>query len=335
MFEQNITLGPGTGTFASHTFEILIMLGVAFLLGLWLGWILWSRFKQQADTMRLEFDSLNATVLALRGETDTLKSKVIDLEAQSADLQSQLTLSKDETDFLREQNAAREERLKTLTAENRRLMIELGLAAAPDRKETLELEMNMINVDNGINQVNVGNANDEDNGEVGTEADHQYYFDPLEPEVPMLAGMHEPEEPLYLQPIEQVVEEVAAPETPVAQQIPESEPANEIIDPPTTDEEPDHLAHAYIIAGPHDDLKVVEGIGPKIEELLFKNGIHTYTELAQTPVSRLKDILIEAGPRYALHEPGTWSAQALLAANAEWDNLKAYQELLNAGKRPK
>jgi hypothetical protein len=35
-----------------------------------------------------------------------------------------------------------------------------------------------------------------------------------------------------------------------------------------------------------------------------------------------------------MHDPGTWSAQSLLAANGEWENLKAYQEFLNAGKRP-
>jgi predicted flap endonuclease-1-like 5' DNA nuclease len=95
------------------------------------------------------------------------------------------------------------------------------------------------------------------------------------------------------------------------------------------------MSAGLILAPIHqDDLKIVEGIGPKIEELLFKAGIHTYSELAAAPVSRLKEILTEAGSRYAMHDPGTWSAQALLAANNEWDNLKAYQEFLDAGKRP-
>jgi predicted flap endonuclease-1-like 5' DNA nuclease len=84
-----------------------------------------------------------------------------------------------------------------------------------------------------------------------------------------------------------------------------------------------------------EDLKIVEGIGPKIEALLMKNNIRNYQELAAAPVDRLREILSQAGPQYALHDPGTWSAQALLAANGEWENLKAYQEFLDAGKRPK
>jgi predicted flap endonuclease-1-like 5' DNA nuclease len=84
-----------------------------------------------------------------------------------------------------------------------------------------------------------------------------------------------------------------------------------------------------------DDLKIIEGIGPKIEALLHKQGIRTYQELATSPVERLREILAEAGSRYALHDPGTWSAQALLAAEGQWENLKAYQSFLDAGKAPK
>jgi hypothetical protein len=47
MFEQQVTLGPGTGTFTQHTLEILIMLLGAFLLGVWLGWMLWNKYKQE------------------------------------------------------------------------------------------------------------------------------------------------------------------------------------------------------------------------------------------------------------------------------------------------
>ncbi|HNE28898.1 MAG TPA: tRNA-dihydrouridine synthase, partial [Saprospiraceae bacterium] len=94
-------------------------------------------------------------------------------------------------------------------------------------------------------------------------------------------------------------------------------------------------AVVFAAAGAHrDDLKIVEGIGPKIEELLFQNGVYTYQQLAETPVEDIRTILNNAGSRFAMHDPGTWSAQALLAANGEWDNLKAYQDFLNAGKRP-
>ena len=68
--------------------------------------------------------------------------------------------------------------------------------------------------------------------------------------------------------------------------------------------------------------------------LMFQSGIFTYQQLAETPVEDIRTILSNAGSRFAMHDPGTWSAQALLAANGEWDNLKAYQDFLNAGKRP-
>jgi len=81
-----------------------------------------------------------------------------------------------------------------------------------------------------------------------------------------------------------------------------------------------------------DDLKAVEGIGPKIESLLHDAGIKTWRALADTPVSRIQDILTAAGPRFALADPGTWPKQSELAADGEWDELNALQDALNAGK---
>lgn len=81
-----------------------------------------------------------------------------------------------------------------------------------------------------------------------------------------------------------------------------------------------------------DDLKVIEGIGPRIEELLNQNGIFTWSMLAKTPVDRLVRILETANGHFKMHNPKTWPDQADLAANHRWDELKKYQELLDAGK---
>ena len=81
-----------------------------------------------------------------------------------------------------------------------------------------------------------------------------------------------------------------------------------------------------------DDLKIIEGVGPKIETLLKDGGISTWAELAAAPVERLKEILDAAGPRYQIHDPGTWSAQAKFAAEGKWDELKEYQEMLIGGR---
>jgi len=83
---------------------------------------------------------------------------------------------------------------------------------------------------------------------------------------------------------------------------------------------------------PEDDLKVVEGIGPKIEELLKKAGIYSYVTLATTSANAIKDILIAAGDRYRMHDPGTWPAQSSLAAQGRWEELDTLKELLDGGK---
>jgi predicted flap endonuclease-1-like 5' DNA nuclease len=84
-----------------------------------------------------------------------------------------------------------------------------------------------------------------------------------------------------------------------------------------------------------DDLKAIEGIGPKIEGLLHDAGIKTWRALSETSAASIQDILTAAGPRYALAVPETWPKQAELAANGLWEELQAYQDYLNAGKEKK
>ncbi len=80
-----------------------------------------------------------------------------------------------------------------------------------------------------------------------------------------------------------------------------------------------------------DDLTVVEGIGPKINELLNNDGIKTFAQLAETPVNTIQAILDKAGPRFALAKPGTWPQQAALAAENRWAELKTLQDSLKGG----
>lgn len=83
-----------------------------------------------------------------------------------------------------------------------------------------------------------------------------------------------------------------------------------------------------------DDLKVIEGIGPKIAELLTNSGIATYAALAAASVDQLKSILEEAGRRYMVHDPGTWPQQAQLASEGKMAELKEWQDDLKGGKLP-
>jgi predicted flap endonuclease-1-like 5' DNA nuclease len=81
------------------------------------------------------------------------------------------------------------------------------------------------------------------------------------------------------------------------------------------------------------DIEVVEGIGPKIAELLRARGLGTFDALAQASPGTLREILDDSGPAYRIADPTTWPEQARLAADGRWDELKSLQHALVAGRR--
>ena len=81
-----------------------------------------------------------------------------------------------------------------------------------------------------------------------------------------------------------------------------------------------------------DNLRRVEGIGPQISSVFQAAGIQTFAQLAATDVSRLREILAEAGLG-RLADPTTWPEQARVAAAGEWDALEALQAELKGGRR--
>lgn len=107
------------------------------------------------------------------------------------------------------------------------------------------------------------------------------------------------------------------------------EPAEE---PETKTEETAEVAAPAAPKAGQDDLKKIEGIGPKIASLLNEAGIYTFAELAAADPDKIREILDAAGPRYRIHDPGTWPQQAGLAAEGKWEELKTLQDELNGGK---
>jgi len=82
-----------------------------------------------------------------------------------------------------------------------------------------------------------------------------------------------------------------------------------------------------------DDLKKIEGIGPKIASILSESGYETFELLSKAEPDTIREILLEkGGKRYAMHNPDTWPAQAKLAAEGKWDELKKWQDELDGGK---
>ena len=83
-----------------------------------------------------------------------------------------------------------------------------------------------------------------------------------------------------------------------------------------------------------DDLKRIEGIGPKLSSVLQEAGILTYAQLAGATPEQLTEILEAANPRLpSLAHPASWPEQAALAAAGEWEALEALQGTLKRGRR--
>lgn len=82
-----------------------------------------------------------------------------------------------------------------------------------------------------------------------------------------------------------------------------------------------------------DNLEIIEGIGPKIADLLRAAGINTFAALSRTTPAAIRTILDAAGPAFRIANPETWPEQSALAAHNQWRALKALQDVLNAGNR--
>lgn len=82
-----------------------------------------------------------------------------------------------------------------------------------------------------------------------------------------------------------------------------------------------------------NDLTVIEGIGPKIANLLQTNDVKTWWQLYLTDVGTIRAVLESAGPRFQVHDPGSWPQQAGLLARGEWQQFKALTDALRGGRR--
>ncbi len=109
---------------------------------------------------------------------------------------------------------------------------------------------------------------------------------------------------------------------------------------PAEEEEAAHPAPAHESHDPHepqeqetaapDDLKKLEGIGPKVAELLNGMGITTFAGLAAADPAAIQKTLDEAGLQ--MMNPEGWIMQAKLAAEGKWDELAKLQDELKGGR---
>ncbi len=161
-------------------------------------------------------------------------------------------------------------------------------------------------------------------------------------------------EPVAETPVTEAPAEETAPEAPAKEETPEA-PEAEAAAPETPakeetpgDPEPEAAAPAAPVAKvadaeaseapakkkpakkvKEDNLKVIEGVGPKLESILKEAGISDLQILSNTEPDKLREILEAAGSRYKMFNPTTWPKQAKLAAEGKMDELKAYQDRLD------
>lgn len=82
-----------------------------------------------------------------------------------------------------------------------------------------------------------------------------------------------------------------------------------------------------------EDLTKVEGIGPKIADLLQEAGISSYQKLAASEADLLRTLLDAAGPQFQLADPTTWPEQAQLLAAGKLEELEQLQAQLKGGRQ--
>jgi predicted flap endonuclease-1-like 5' DNA nuclease len=96
-------------------------------------------------------------------------------------------------------------------------------------------------------------------------------------------------------------------------------------------EDPQPTANSAATVG--DDLVIIEGIGPKTDELLRAAGITTFAQIRDADQAHLRSILEAGGIDGAASLP-TWSRQASLLIAGDVVAFKAYTDHLIAGVEP-
>ena len=96
------------------------------------------------------------------------------------------------------------------------------------------------------------------------------------------------------------------------------------------DQPPDAAVQVQREASP-DDLKRIEGIGPKVSRVLNEAGITTFEALARANLADVQKILNDAGLQ--MMNPEGWIDQARLATKGDWEGVERLQNELKGGRK--
>lgn len=104
-------------------------------------------------------------------------------------------------------------------------------------------------------------------------------------------------------PVKKAEPKAEAPKTEAKEEAPKAEAKKEEPKAEATKEAPKQEAEA-------DDLKKLEGVGPKLAEVLADGGFTTFASIASASVEDIQKVLEAAGSRYASKNPAPWIEQA-------------------------
>ncbi len=292
---------------------VLLFLFIAFLIGLIAGWLYWRR---RLEDLRTELTGAQNTILQLRSELDEMRIKLSGTEDDlhkanmgQDDYRKRLRICEEEKGQLRADIYALTEAQENVASPEDAASARLALSGAMGNKISLA---NASDKDD-LKRINgIGPALEKKLNELGIYTYEQVsqFDDDLVEKVNQAIEFF----PGRIARDNWVGQALAL------YQLKQSDP--------------DALVSDLIYPSDPNDLKIVEGIGPKIEQLLKDGGIHTWRELADAPLSRLQEILDAAGDNYRIHDPATWPKQAELAANGDWAAFKEYTDFLIAGRSP-
>ena len=79
-----------------------------------------------------------------------------------------------------------------------------------------------------------------------------------------------------------------------------------------------------------NDLKVIKGIGPKLEETLNKVGLTAYEQLAKMTLKDMTAVLTQAGVNAKMYDLSGWKAQAKLAVKGDMEAVANWTKNNNA-----
>lgn len=319
MYEQNPMVGPGAAGFWNHTLEILLLLLGAFILGYLLRFAI---SRMQVETLDSDLESerrhrrvLEADFDRVRAEHSAMGSRISTLEGDLNRERVQLAESHQKLAHSSGQITSLNAELASLEGQLERTRTELGAENGETAKiaKIVLLNSEITQLRAALQECSEKTRSFSENGIKNTESDM-----PLGAQRAQASRL----ENLSNDLIGARTELSAARAGRDAMQV-EIDRLHGALDAQRLQAKASHKS---------DDLKLIEGIGPKINALLLAAGIGSFAELSKTPIEQLQTLLADAGDRYRSLDPSTWPQQAKLCANGQWDVLRELQDQLSTGR---